>query len=46
MTVREAYTPKSKQQGAAGTKKDADIALVLERLIATLNRIEAKLDKN
>jgi len=32
--------------GGNGTKQASDIAPILERLIATLNRIEGKLDKN
>ena len=31
--------------GGNGTKQASDIAPILERLIATLNRIEGKLDK-
>lgn len=47
MSLRKAYTPKSEQQGIAGgpTSQAQSIAPVLERLIATLNRIEGKLDK-
>jgi hypothetical protein len=47
MSLRRAYTPKSKQQGIAGgpSGQSTSLAPILERLIATLNRIEGKLDK-
>ena len=46
MSLREALTPKSQQQQVAGKKTDKpDLNNVLERLIATLNRIENKLDR-
>ena len=43
MTLRQAVTPKSQQKDKAGAKPELNN--VLERLIATLNRIENKLDR-
>ena len=46
MSLRDALTPKSeKQKSAPATKQTPDLFNVLERLIATLNRIENKLDR-
>lgn len=46
MTLRAALTPKSAQpKTATVSKQTPDLLNVLERLIATLNRIENKLDK-
>ena len=43
MSIRKAYT-RTAPSGISGAQA-SDLAPILERLIATLNRIEAKLDK-
>lgn len=45
MTLRQALTPKSQQDPKPSSRNTANLENVLERLIATLNRIENKLDK-